>query len=233
MAKIKKNDFIEIEFTGLAKDEIFDTTNKKDAEKMGVDVKNIKPLTISVGNQMILQGLDEDLEGKETGKEYSIHIMPEKAFGKRDPSMIKTYGLSHFTKQKINPYPGMALQLDNTMAKVLSVSGGRVTMDFNNPIAGKEVDYKYKVNKIITDNEEKINALQDFFFKQRFEFELKGKKVTFKDEKIKQFIDMIGPKFGEITGLEFTSEDKKEEKPKAKKEERPKAKTDDKKEEKK
>ncbi|MAG02517.1 peptidylprolyl isomerase [Candidatus Pacearchaeota archaeon] len=212
MTKIKKNDFIEIEFTGLANNEIFDTTNKKDAEEMGIDAKNIKPLTISVGNQMILQGLDEDLEGKETGKEYSVHIMPEKAFGKRDPSMIKTYGLSHFTKQNINPYPGMALQLDNTIAKVLSVNGGRVTMDFNNPIAGKEVDYKYKINKIITEDKEKINALQDFFFKQRFDFEIKDKKVIFKDEKIKQFIDMIGPKFSEITGLEFTAEEKKEDK---------------------
>lgn len=220
MTKIKKNDFIEIEFTGLANGEIFDTTNKKDAEKMGIEPKNIKPLTISVGNQMILQGLDEDLEGKETGKEYSIHILPEKAFGKRDPSMIKTYGLSHFTKQNINPYPGMALQLDNTVAKVLSVSGGRVTMDFNNPIAGKEVDYKYKINKIITENKEKINALQDFFFKQRFEFQLKDKKVIFKDDKIKQFIDMIGPKFSEITGLEFTAEAKKETKKEPKKEEK-------------
>ena len=55
MAKIKKNDFIEIEFTGLANGEIFDTTNKKDAEKMGIEPKNIKPLTISVGNQMILK----------------------------------------------------------------------------------------------------------------------------------------------------------------------------------
>ncbi len=220
MTKIKKNDFIEIEFTGLANGEIFDTTNKKDAEKMGIEPTKIKPLTISVGNQMILQGLDEDLEGKETGKEYSIHILPEKAFGKRDPSMIKTYGLSHFTKQNINPYPGMALQLDNTIAKVLSVSGGRVTMDFNNPIAGKEVDYKYKINKIITENKEKINALQDFFFKQRFEFQLKDKKVIFKDDKIKQFIDMIGPKFSEITGLEFTAEAKKETKKESKKEEK-------------
>jgi len=209
MAKIKKNDFIEIEFSGTANGEVFDTTNKKDAEKMGIDVKDIKPLTISIGNQMILEGLDEDLEGKETGKEYSVHIMPEKAFGKRDVANIKTYGLSHFKKQDIMPYPGMALQLDNTVAKVLSVSGGRVTMDFNNPLAGKEVDYKYKVNKVLDDNKEKVNALQDFFFKQRFNFELKGKKVIFNDEKIKQFIDMIGPKFSEITGLEFVAEEAK------------------------
>lgn len=211
MTTIKKNDFIELEFSGSSSGEIFDTTNKKDAEKMGIDPKNIKPMTISVGNQMILEGLDEDLEGKETGKEYSITVQPEKAFGKRNPSLIKTYGLSHFRKQNINPYPGMALQLDNTVAKVLSVNGGRVTMDFNNPLAGKEVEYKYKVNKIISEAEEKVNALQDFFFKQRFPFELKDKKVIFKDDKISQFLEMIGPKFSEMTGLEFTTKKKKAE----------------------
>ena len=44
----------------------------------------------------------------------------------------------------------MAIQLDNTIARVLSVSGGRVTMDFNNPLAGKEIDYKYKIFLIAT-----------------------------------------------------------------------------------
>ena len=44
--------------------------------------------------------------------------------------------------------------------------------DFNNPLAGKEVDYKYKVTKKITDDKTKVNSLQDFFFKQRFEFEI-------------------------------------------------------------
>jgi len=211
MTKIQKNDFIEIEFTGKANDEIFDTTNKKEAEQMNpeIDIKNIKPIVVSVGNQMLLKGFDDELEGKEIGKKYSIHILPEKAFGKRDPSMIKTIPMRVFKEKNINPVPGMALQLDNYIAKVLSVSGGRIIVDFNNPLAGKEIDYDFKITKKIEDINEKINSLQDFFFKQKFEFKIdeKNKKVIFKDEKIKPLIQMFNQKFKDMIGFDFEVEE--------------------------
>ena len=220
MTKIQKNDFIEIEFTGrdVSNNQIFDTTDSKEAEGIGFqDPEQVKPLVISVGNQMILQGLDDDLEGKELNKEYKLHLEPEKAFGKRNPQLIKTYSINNFKKNNIDPYPGMALQLDNQVVKVISVSGGRVTVDFNNPLAGKEIDYTFKITKKITDDSEKINSLQDYFFKQRFEFTInkEKKKVTFKEQTVKPFIEMIGEKFKQITGFEFeVEEEKKEEKPK-------------------
>ena len=213
--KIKKNDFIELEYTGKANDNIFDTTNPKEAEELGVqDPKNIKPQIISVGNKMVIKGLDDSLEGKELNKKYTINLQPGQAFGKRDPSLIRTYSSNHFKKQNLNPYPGMALQLDNTIAKVISVSGGRVTMDFNNPLAGKEIDYDFKIKKLITDDKEKINALQDFFFKRRFEFKImqdektKTKKIIFKDSNIEPFLQMLGEKFKTMTGFEFEVEKK-------------------------
>lgn len=214
MAKIQKNDFIEIEFTGKANDEIFDTTNKKEAEQMNseIDIKNIKPIIVSVGNQMLLKGFDDELEGKEINKKYSIHILPEKAFGKRDPSMIKTIPMRVFKEKNMNPVRGMVLQLDNYVAKVLSVSGGRVIVDFNNPLAGKEIDYDFKIIKKIDNIDDKINSLQDFFFKQRFEFNIneKNKKVIFKDEKIKPLIKMFNQKFKDMIGFEFGVGEKQE-----------------------
>jgi len=208
--KIKKNDFIEIEFTGKANENIFDTTKPEDAKEMGIDAKDIKPMIISVGKEMMLKGLDEELEGKEIGKKYKIHLTPEKAFGKRNPSMIRTYPLKAFTDRKINPYPGLVLQLDNSIAKVISVSGGRIMIDFNNPLAGKEVDYEYKILRKVDDEKEKINSLQDFFFKQRFEFSIedsgKNKKAVFKDSKIKPIIDIFSQKFKEISGIEVGTE---------------------------
>lgn len=202
MEKIKKNDFIEIEFTGRFNDKLFDTTNPKEAEKIGLqNPKNIKPLVISVGNQMLLHGLDEALEGKELNKKYSIHLYPKKAFGERDPNLIKTYSSKSFHNSDIAP--GMVLQLDNMIVKVLSVSGGRVTVDFNNPLAGKEVDYDFTVLRKITDDKEKIKSLQDYFFKQRFDFEIKNNKVIFKDNSVNKFLDLLGQKFKDITGFEF------------------------------
>lgn len=227
---INKNDFIEIEFTGRSStdNQIFDTTNPKEAEEIGIqEPSNVKPLIISVGNDMMLKGLDETLEGKELDKEYSIHLEPNKAFGKRNPQLIRVYNITAFTKNNINPYPGLTLQLDNSIAKVLSVSGGRVTVDFNNPLAGKDVDYTFKITKRITDNNEKVNALQDFFFKQRFEFSIKENKVIFKDEKLKPLTEMLNQKFKDIIKLDFEVEEakpKKEETPEKedKKEETPK-----------
>lgn len=216
MEKINKNDFIEIEFTGRdPNNNIFDTTNPKEAQEVGLqNPEFIKPLIVSVGNQMLLKGMDEELEGKEINKEYSINLSPEKAFGKRNPSLIKTYSLSHFTKQNINPYQGMAVQLDNIIARVISVSGGRVTIDFNNPLAGKLVSYNFKITKKITDDKEKINALQDFFFRKRFQFNIdkNSKKVIFKDEM--PFLEMLKDKFKGMIGFDFEVEKptKKEEK---------------------
>ncbi|MFH1358400.1 MAG: peptidylprolyl isomerase [archaeon] len=218
MTIIKKNDFVEIEFTGRdsSNNQIFDTTDLKKAKEIGIEnAPTIKPLLISVGNEMLLKGLDQDLEGKEVGKTYQIHLKPDKAFGKRNPQMIRTYNINSFKKNNVDPYPGMTLQLDNTIAKIISVSGGRVMIDFNNPLAGREIDYEYKINKIISDDNEKINAIQDFFLKQKYEFKIdkEKNKVIFKEKLIKPLIEMINPKFKEMTGFDFiVEEDKKENK---------------------
>jgi len=215
--KIKKNDFVEIEFTGKSNNEIFDTTHPKEAKSIGLDV-NVKPVIASAGNEMLLKGLDEALEGKETGKKYSVHILPEKAFGKRNASLIKTIPIRIFREKNMDPAPGMVFQLDQQLVRILSVSGGRVIADFNNPLAGKEIDYDFKILRKVTDDKEKINAIQDFFFRQRFEFELKDKKVIFKEEKIKPMIDVFKDKFKKISGLDIEVAEAKIEKTGDKKE---------------
>ena len=113
MTTIQKNDFIEIEFTGRANNEIFDTTNKEEAKKIGLEVE-VKPLLVSAGNQMLLKGFDEAIENKEIGKKYSVHLVPEKAFGKRQPEMVKTISSKIFKEKNLNPMPGMVFQLEIT-----------------------------------------------------------------------------------------------------------------------
>ena len=208
---IKKNDFIEIEFTGKANGEIFDTTNKEEAKSIGLET-DVKPLIISVGNEMILKGLDETFEGKEINKKYSVHLTLDKAFGPRQSNLIKMIPMKVFREKNIQPIPGATLQMDQYTVKILSVSGGRIMADFNNPLAGKELDYEFKINRIIEDNTEKVNALLDFFFKQRFEFEIKDKKAIFKKPEIKPLMEIMNQKFKAITGLEFEVKEKKDKK---------------------
>lgn len=205
---IKKNDFVEVEFTGniTGTDEIFDTNIKADAEKAGLNIKDIRPFVLAVGHQMLPKGLDAGLEGKEEGKSYTIELKPEDAFGKRDPQLVRMISTKLFHEQKIDPKKGMQLSLDGQLVKILSSDRGRTLVDFNNPLAGKNVTYKYKINKSITDEKEKIDALQDFLFRRKFDFDKKDKTVTFKITKeLEPFVKMFAPKFEEILGLKIES----------------------------
>lgn len=206
---IQKNDFIEISFTGkiTSTNEIFDTNIESDAKKAGFKTEGIKPTIISVGHKMLPAGFDNDLIGKEAGKEYIVKLKPEQAFGKRNPQLVRMIPSKQFHEQKINPMRGMSLNLDGQIVKVLSSDKGRTLVDFNSQLAGKQVTYTYKINKIITDQKEKINALQEFLFRQVFKYEVKDKKVILEVPKEgRQFIKMLSPKFEEILGLKIEVE---------------------------
>jgi FKBP-type peptidyl-prolyl cis-trans isomerase 2 len=203
---LKKGDFIELEFTGRIKEDnnVFDTNIEKDAKEANLDIKVFKPFVLGVGKEMLPKGFDEDIEGKEVGKSYVIEISPEKGFGKRDKTLIKMVPTKLFLEQQINPQRGMQLELDGQLVKVLSNSGGRTLMDFNNPLAGKDLVYSYNILKLVDKMEDKINALQDFLFRKRFEFKVDGKKAIFEVEKgLAQFIQMFAPKFKEILDLDI------------------------------
>jgi len=216
--KTKKGDFIEIEYTGidLLTNTIFDTNIKEEAKKINPKMST-KPLVVCIGEGMVVEGLDEALEDKELGKEYNIRLEPEKAFGKRYKELIKLIPMRVFTEQKVYPEKGMTLVLDNSLAKVVSVSGGRVLVDFNNPLAGKDIEYKFMIKRIVYDDKERINALQKFFFGQEFAFDLiekEGKKkIIFKDLKLVPILNAFKDKFKNILGFDVeVFEGKKQEK---------------------
>ena len=216
---LKKGDFIEIDFTGKVKDgEIFDSTKKEDLEKIndGQSDSNTKPFTFCLGHEMFLKSLDEFLIGKEIGKSHSVELEPEKAFGKRNPTLINKVPSRVFREQKLNPIPGISLNFDGQIGKILAVSGGRVIVDFNHALSGKDVVYDIKVLRKIEDLNEKVKALNDFFFKKDFKFEVKDKKLILEVEKpMVKMIELFKDKFKEILGLELEvkeeSEKRKEE----------------------
>jgi len=216
LEKTKKNDFVEIEFVGKANGIVFDTNIKQEAEKIN-EKAEVKPLIVCIGQEMLVKGFDKALENKEIGKKYKVLILPEEAFGIRNKELIKIIPMRIFKEKNISPYPGAVLNFDSMLAKVLSVSGGRVITDFNNPLAGKEIEYEFTIKRRVTDEKEKINALQDFFFRKNFEFKIEEKKIIFKKE-AEPFLNFFKDKFKEILGKEVevakeeASEGKNEEK---------------------
>ncbi|NCN87116.1 peptidylprolyl isomerase [archaeon] len=194
----KKGDFIEIQFTGKVKDgDIFDSNIKEDLAKANIQGQDSK-FVFSVGEGMFVKGVDEFLIGKEVG-EYEIEVKPEDAFGKRNPKLIQMIPLKVFAQHQLNPIPGAMFNFDNKLARVLTVSGGRVMVDFNNPVAGKILEYKIKVLRKVEDVNEKINAMNDFFFRQEFKFEIKDKDLILDvPQGSKKFIEMFAEKYKEL-----------------------------------
>ncbi len=200
---IKANDFLIINFSAKLKStgEVFDSTFPDEAKKLGIE--NPKPVKVIVGQEMIVKGLDESFLGREEGEEYTIEVPPEKAFGKRDPSLVKLIPMKEFKKQGITPYPGMQLRIDNIPARVITVSSGRVVIDFNFPLAGKDIIYKVKIEKVIKDPKEKIDTLLEMFNIQA-EKEYKDKSVIIRLEKDlpESLKNEISKKIQEFTGYE-------------------------------
>ncbi len=169
MPAIKKHDFVEVEYTARIKEDgtIFDTTEAKVAKENGLDDKNAdySPVIICVGENSILKGLEDQIIGKETGKEYSIEIDSGNAFGKRNAKLIQLIPANKFRQQNIQPMPGLQLNIDGMFGVVKTVSGGRCMIDFNHPLAGKDLVYNVKINRIVDDNAEKLKSLLKVHFK--------------------------------------------------------------------
>lgn len=200
---LQKKDFVEIEFTGKIKGgEIFDSNIKKDLEKLNPN-ENPKPLTFSLGEGMFMKGIDDFLIGKEIGK-YTIELSPEKAFGPRVKEFVQMVPIKLFQSQNVRPVPGAVFNFDGRIAKILSVSGGRVMVDFNNPLAGKEVIYEINILKKVDDLNEKAKSLIDFLFRRELKFSIQDKKVIIEVEKnFAKFIEMFKDKFKDILDLEL------------------------------
>jgi len=200
---LQKKDFIEIEFTAKVKDgDLFDSNIKEDLQGRELETE-LKPFIFSLGEGMFLQGIEDFLIGKDIG-EYNIELTSDKAFGKRNPSLVQMMPIKVFAEQNVNPVPGIMFNFDGRIGKILTVTGGRVMVDFNNPIAGKDVEYKVRVLRKVEDINEKTRALIDFLFKRDLKFEIKDKKLIIEVEKpMKQFIEMFKDKFKEILGLDL------------------------------
>ena len=167
MNTIKEKDFIELDYTGTVKEEhiIFDTTDEKVAKEQDIYNKEMTygPVIVCVGQRQVIKGLDTQLIGKQIGT-YTIDVSSDDAFGKKNSKLLRLVPMKVFTQQQIHPHPGLQINMDGVIGTIRSVSGGRIYVDFNHPLAGKELSYAITIKRIVGDEKEKLDA----FLKMQF-----------------------------------------------------------------
>ncbi|MBP2132996.1 FKBP-type peptidyl-prolyl cis-trans isomerase SlyD [Methanomicrobium sp. W14] len=175
--EIKEGDFVRLNYTGSVDGNIFDTTSEELAKENDAfsEGKDYEPIVIRIGGNHVIPGLDEDLAGKEAGKEYEVTIPPEKAYGQRDNTLVKSLPTKEF---KEKPTVGMRVSSEGHQGVVVNVIGKRAVVDFNHMLAGKTLDYKYTVEGVVEDAVEKAKALFKLFANRDFEMELNDGVLT-------------------------------------------------------
>ncbi len=220
---MKKGDWVKIHFVGKVKatGDVFDVSREADAKKHGVfeEKKKYGPSLVILGAGNMMKGVENHILEMKVGEKKEFDVHPKDGAGIRRPELIRVLPFSKFVEKGMNPFPGMWVNIDNRNCKIIAVSGGRVRVDFNHPLAGKELSYEVEVTGEITDKRERIRALMDYYeLTGKVEGEGKKNIVTLDQDNpfMKKLIEETVKKWSEGTEIEFTSKaEKKVEKPKA------------------
>lgn len=138
------------------------------------------PELVVVGEGRFIRGFEEAVSSaEELNKKYEVEISPDKAYGERDPNKVRVFPVRLFLKNNITPDIGKEVTINDAVGRIIAVTGGRVTVDFNHPLAGKTLKAEFTVLKKLEDFEEKIRYL----IKRRIKtLDVSAVKVSLKDE---------------------------------------------------
>lgn len=165
------------------------TTSKELAEKEKIlsPDERYKPEVVCFGRTKLLPKVEEVLRDAEPGKTYEIVLEPRDAYGERNPDLIRTFPLNHILNLPEFREGRETLEVGKTITmrdengvqregKVVTLTAGRVRIDFNHPYAGKKVKFRVKVDKVLHTETEKILALIEMVYgtSEGFEVEVHG-----------------------------------------------------------
>jgi len=140
---------------------LFDTTHAEAAKREGTfDEKKVyAEVSVILAPGRLFPGLEEAVLQAKVGESQEVVIPPAKGAGERDPKLVELRSLRDFLKQEIDPEVGMEVALGGKRGTVTAVTGGRVRVDFNNPLAGRTLKYAFQVVRKATAVDEKVRGI--------------------------------------------------------------------------
>lgn len=111
--------------------------------------EGIEPITFLQGYENIIPGLERELYGLKVGDTKSVHVYAKDAYGEIDPEAVVEVPRKDMPKD-IPLKAGTELQVSNEDGELLdavivSISKESVRLDFNHPLAGKELNFNVTV----------------------------------------------------------------------------------------
>ncbi|RXJ63408.1 peptidylprolyl isomerase [Halarcobacter anaerophilus] len=110
------------------------------------------PIEFEYGKGEILPALEMAIKEMEEGQTKDINIKAKDAYGEHNPKLAETLPISDF--EGIDLEIGLVLEADEEngeiiKATVTEVTKDSVTVDYNHPLAGCDLDFKVLIKRIV------------------------------------------------------------------------------------
>lgn len=112
------------------------------------------------GAENIVPGLESELVGKKVGDKFTVHVVATEAYGERGDSDLMVIERSEFPEDMDVEF-GMQLFDEDDKGNLVPMwvvenEGGKVTLDFNHPLAGFNLNFEGEVLAIRDASEEEV-----------------------------------------------------------------------------
>ena len=139
---------VSMEYTLHVDDELLDSS-----EEQG-------PLQFLVGYGNIISGLEEEMKGMKIGESKDVIVQPKNGYGEFDDAAFMQVPRQDFPKE-------MPVEVETELtvrddagnaryARIDSIEGDTVTLNFNHPLAGDELHFHVKVVDLREPTEEEL-----------------------------------------------------------------------------
>jgi peptidylprolyl isomerase len=141
-SKVKKGDTVRIQYTcKLSNGTVIDSSIGGEA------------LEFTLGRVEVIKGLEEAVAGMKVGESKTVTVGAEKAYGRRHDEWVLEVGRDKLPADW-NPEIGLHYEIpredgQSTTATVTHVSKSSVTLDFNHPLAGRELIFEINLLAIL------------------------------------------------------------------------------------
>jgi FKBP-type peptidyl-prolyl cis-trans isomerase SlyD len=134
---VQSDQVVSMEYTLWVEDEVIDSS-----EGQG-------PLEFLAGHQNVISGLEREMIGMKVGESKDVVIAPADAYGEFDESAFSDVDRAEFPEE-VPVRAGIELQVSDESgepmyARIESVEGEKIRLNFNHPLAGKELRFTVKV----------------------------------------------------------------------------------------
>lgn len=141
MTQAKQGDTVSVHYTGKLPDgSVFDSS------------MNREPLQFTLGENQVIPGFEEAVEGMNTGDKVTVTIPRDQAYGDHREDLLMKVGREQFP-DNISPQEGMRLEIRQQDGRaipvvVTAVDDEGVVLDANHPLAGQDLIFDIELVEV-------------------------------------------------------------------------------------